>query len=374
MANVAKLLHTEVDPETFLVNLSPKDSVLRDARRKIREHLRKAFAAAGREHFGRVVQPRFFTQGSFAYKTLNEPAWPPKQQMDLDDGCYLPLSFVRGARPSQAAAMFFAFVDAALKELAKTEGWRHVEKPTCCRLVIGDDAHVDVPLYAIPDDEFLQLAAKVESLHAAAKRKIDDWADLPSDAVLLAHREEDWIESDPRLIHAWFTDAVEKVFGERLRRDCRYMKGWRDYHELDRYGVTSILLMATVWYAYEVIRGPFLPDREDERLLAVVKQLPRYLRSSVPNPACKSEDLNRIPEEHRETVAKKVEELASRLEDVVKDCRDAREAVAAMTKLYGPRMPDRPDLVTVAVSVVGKVLAQPKKVTPAPEVGRSQSG
>jgi len=34
-----------------------------------------------------VTQPRFFTQGSWAYKTLNAPAQNP-QQADLDDGAY----------------------------------------------------------------------------------------------------------------------------------------------------------------------------------------------------------------------------------------------------------------------------------------------
>ncbi|MDF1600926.1 CBASS cGAMP synthase [Mesorhizobium sp. YIM 152430] len=374
MANVSKLLYTTVDPETYLVNLTPRDRFLREAKKTIRDHLRKAFAAGSEQAFGRMVRPRFFTQGSFAYKTLNDPAWPPHQQMDLDDGCYLPLSFVQGTRPSQAATMFFEFVDTALKDMAEEMGWDHVEKPTCSRLVISSDAHIDVPLYAIPDAQFQLLEVHdALSTRTAIKKSLDDWSDLPSDAVLLAHRDEDWVESDPRLIHRWFTDAV-RLYGERLRRDARFIKGWRDHFELDQYRVTSILLMACIWQAYEEIRGLYLPEREDERLLAVAERLSGYLRTAVPNPACKSEDLNRIAGHHREMVARKMEKLASQLEEIVKRCDNEAEAVAQMRAAFGLRVPNRPDLVSIPATLAGKITAQSKKAVPAPEVGRSVSG
>ena len=373
MANVAKLFHTTVDPENYLANLTPDDAILRAARKDIRDHLRGAFVTASAEFFGRKITPRFFTQGSFAYKTLNGPAWPPGQQMDLDDGCYLPLSFVRGTRPSQAAELFFRFVDTALKQLAARRGWTHVPKDTCVRLVISSTAHVDVPLYAIPDIEFVALSAKAEASMDAARSKVDSWGELPSDAVLLAHRVEDWIESDPRKIHNWFTDAVD-LFGERLRRDSRFMKGWRDFKELDRYQVTSILLMACVWHAYEEIRHAFLPDREDERLLRVLEKLPKYLGGPVPNPASKSEDLNRIPVADRRKVIDEVLSLTADMREAVKNCEDPYRAIELLRSNFGMRIPMRPDLVSLAAPAVAKVMAEPKRVTPAPEVGRSRSG
>jgi len=375
MANVAKLLYSTVE-ECFLDNLEPDASPLKAARTKIRDHLRNEFAARSREVFGRVVTPKFFTQGSCAYKTLNDPAWPPQQQKDMDDGCYLPLSFVRGARPSQAAQLFFDFVDAALQDLAAQEGWTHVDdKDTCVRLEISSDSHVDVPLYAIPDAEFARLrdSAIAAQMEVTKRAKPDTWEALPSDAVLLAHRKEDWIESDPRKIHAWFIDAVD-LFKERLRRDCRYMKAWRDHHGLDRYKVTSILLMACVYNAYELIRGPFLSDREDERFLQVVERIPKMLRGPVANPSEPGEDLNRIPEKYRETVAKAAEQLANQMRQVVKHCANEQEAVDAMIDLLGERVPDRADLVSVAAAAVATVAATPKRQVEAPTVGRSSSG
>ncbi|HEV2516046.1 MAG TPA: CBASS cGAMP synthase [Devosia sp.] len=375
MANVAKLLYSTVE-ECFLDNLEPDASPLKAARTKIRDHLRTEFAFLSKEIFGRIIAPKFFTQGSCAYKTLNEPAWPPEQQKDMDDGCYLPLSFVRGARPSQAAALFFEFVDNALRDLARREGWTHVgDKDTCVRLEIGVDSHVDVPLYAIPDAEFARLRDTViaAQMEVNERARPDTWEALPSDAVLLAHRQEDWIESDPRKIHGWFLDAVE-LYSERLRRDCRYMKAWRDHHALDRYKVSSILLMACVFYAYEAIRGPFLPDREDERFLQVVERIPRMLSGKVENPSERDEDLNRIPVKHRETVARAVEKLASEMRQIVKHCTDEREAVDAMIAVLGKRVPDRTDLVSVTASAVAAVSATPKRQVEAPMVGRSSSG
>jgi len=390
MANASKLLHTTIDPENYLANLQPDDSGLREARNNIRAHLREAFEASSVALFGRPIRPRFFVQGSFAYKTLNDPAHPPVQQMDLDDGCYLPLSFVRGTRPSTAAEKFFEFVDAALDELAKRESWGRESKPTCCRVVIAHDSHVDIPLYAIPDDQFRLLedrrsrAAKASADSAEMK---DSWNDLPSDEVLLAHRNEGWKESDPRKIHNWFTDAVENLYGERLRRDSRYLKAWRDYQRLERLKVSSILLMACVWHAYGEIGGRELPPREDERLLRVVELMPGFLRGTVQNPACTEEDLNRIPEESRDEVADAFEGLAAVLRTVVDNSEDAREAVRLLRRAFGARVPDRPDLVSivptattdlaspaVVQAAAAAVAAQPKRVVAAPNVGRSRSG
>lgn len=390
MANTSKLLHTTTDPENYLANLEPEDSRIREARKKIRAHLREVFEASSLALFGRPVRPRFFTQGSFAYKTLNNPAHPPGQQMDLDDGCYLPLSFLRGTRPSAATEEFFEFVDAALDDLAECEGWGRESKPTCCRVVIAHDSHIDIPLYAIPDDQFRLLEdrrsrAAIDSARFAQKK--DSWDDLPSDEVLLAHRVEGWKESDPRKIHKWFTDAVENLYGERLRRDSRYLKAWRDHERLDRMKVSSIFLMACAWQAYGEIGGRKLPAREDERLMRVVELVPGYVRSIVPNPACLEEDLNRIPEESREEVAAAFADLAALLRTVVDGCEDACEAVRFLRRAFGERVPDRPDLVSVsptattglaAPAVVraaaATMAAQTKKVVAAPNVGRSRSG
>ncbi len=375
MADVSKLLHTTTVDETFLVNLEADQSLIRAARRKIRDRLREAFSRSSATTFGVEVRCRFFTQGSGSYRTLNDPAWPPRQQKDLDDGCYLPLSFLKGEKPSKAANLFFAFVDTVLKALAREEGWRHVPKPTCVRLVVAQDAHVDVPLYAIPDAEFrlLEARAALDSLHLARKAVPDTWERLPDDAVLLAHRENGWVRSDPRAISAWFIDAV-KLYGERLRRDCRFLKAWRDHHQLDQANLTSIFIMACVWTAYEHIGGPFLPSREDERLLRIVDRMPAMIRGPMTIPACGTEDLNRIAEDERAWVARRVEGLRGELREIVERCSDPRRAVDILQASFGPRIPDKPELVEIKVAASLAVASYAPKVVAAPEVGRSRSG
>lgn len=161
MANVSKVLHAPGEAPCFLKNLNIADTdraSLMEAREKVRDCLRKKFAALTKQELGVTVHPRFFTQGSFAYRTINDPCWTPPQQMDLDDGAYLPMTFIQGVRrPSVAAAAFFKVVDATLEKLATEEGWQFVKKPTCSRLVISSNSHIDVPLYAIPDAEFEKL-------------------------------------------------------------------------------------------------------------------------------------------------------------------------------------------------------------------------
>ena len=92
--------------------------------------------------------------------------------------------------------------------------WRFETKPTCARLVIAINAHIDVPLYAIPDDEFETLEkaaiARADSTGMTLdEARVVSWSELPRDKVLLAHREDDWKVSDPREIADWFKDAVD---------------------------------------------------------------------------------------------------------------------------------------------------------------------
>jgi hypothetical protein len=381
MASVAKLLHAHGDAPSFLKNLQLTDddhSELKAARAKIRRCLRSEFAEISKAELGVAVQPRFFTQGSYAYKTINEPAWTPPQQMDLDDGAYLPMTFVQGEKPSVAAAAFFTVVDRALLELAKVEGWKFVKKPTCARLIVSKDAHIDVPLYAIPDAEFklLEKAAQARTFDGAFDARadsIDRWDALPPDCVLLAHREEGWKASDPRKIHDWFVDAVV-VHGERLRRVCRYLKAWRDHNRPALDGVSSILLMVCAWEAFEDLGRPNVPERDDKALLRVAERLPRLLAGPVCNPTDLDEKIcARLDDGDRRVAIKMAGELQATLTAIVEKCFDPKEAVRQLNGLFGDRIPDRIDLVDVTKAAHAEVRSHPARIAAAPEVGKSKS-
>ena len=301
-----------------------------------------------------IPTPRFFTQGSWAYKTLNCPAKKP-QQADVDDGCYLPLSFLtQTRRPSIAATVFFTVAQKALEPLIKERGWQLVtDKPTCIRIVISAAAHIDVPLYAIPDTEFATLSARALALdgvyanfsEAIAKAERDAWTALPSDGVLLAHREEDWMESDPRPVKQWFLSKVDE-HGEQLRRVVRYLKAHRDWRWTSG-GPASILLMAAAVPLFEK------HDRRDDlALLKVVKGLPPVLRKGVNNPVDDSESLTdrlRKASEERDLVeeaALAFERLGSLLEGALA-ASNAAQACEWMRQAFGPRFPNCPERVKV---------------------------
>lgn len=387
MANVEKLLHGAqegVDLLSKLELLTTEQSKLKNAKKKIRDHLRAVIASETKRLLKKQIIPRFFTQGSEAYKLLNRRAWMPPQQMDVDDGLYLPMTFIKGNGPAEAAKIYFAIVDAALRELIKREKWKGFEeKDTCARVIIDDCLHVDVPLYAIPDDQFSRLtkAAMDQAIAdsedtidfmSSRKMRIDRWDQVDSDKVLLAHRKDNWKPSDPRKIHDWFLNAVD-FYGELLRRECRYLKAWRDHHLLEH--VSSIILMACAFETFEEIGNLRLPRRDDLALLEIASRLSGMFAGQIVNPADPEEVLGTswTPEQRQQAI-KAANEMHEQLNDAINHCYHADVAVTRLKTIFGERIPNRPDLVKVHSAAAATVLATPAIITPAPAVGRSTSG
>ncbi len=378
MQNLNSLFFSTVDNDTLLKNIelhpARKDS-LAESKTMIRAWLRERLpiTLAADDDVKAAVKPRFFTQGSWAYKTLNAPA-KMLQQADIDDGAYLPLSFLQETpRPSIASRVFFRAVEETLKPLIEERGWSlDTSKPTCVRILIADDAHEDIPLYAIPDHEFAKLteALKAHSYMSLdeilAKAERDAWTALPTDSVLLAHRDDDWIRSDPRLIKEWFLKAVE-VHGEQLRRVVRYLKAHRDW-QWDSGGPASILLMAAAVECFEVRN-----NRDDLALLEVTQQLPGILRRGVCNPVDQDESFtNRLGEEGVEDACKKLHDLTRYLQAATQ-ATDPRQACIWMQQMFGERFPMQPSRVK-NVSVAETVRAAPAAFVATPLVGRSKAG
>lgn len=379
MLNLSPLFFTTLDDETCMhdeLDLTPEQRAqIACARNDVRSCLRtgvpRVLRASG--YTDDVPQPRFFTQGSWAYKTLNSPAQRP-QQADVDDGCYLPMSFVsQTKRPSTAATVFFAAVEEALKPLVEEKRWSLVtDKPTCIRIIIAEYAHIDIPLYAIPDEEFAVLKASMEQRgfdsisEAVNMAEQDIWTALPADKVLLAHRECDWMSSDPRPVKEWFLAEVAAK-GEQFRRVVRYLKAFRDWRWPSG-GPASILLMAAAAPLFEK-----RDRRDDLALLDVVSALPARLRGEVNNPVEESESLTeRLGQAGVEDAAKAFEEF----EKVLRGATDAgspSQACIWMRGEFGPRFPNEPNRVKV-ISVAATIAAAPAAAGPSELVGRTKAG
>ncbi|MBL1376468.1 CBASS cGAMP synthase [Zobellella iuensis] len=379
MLNLSPLFFTTLDDESCLhddLELTPEQrALIASARTDVRDCLRTGIPRVLREngYTEGVPQPRFFTQGSWAYKTLNSPAQPP-QQADVDDGCYLPMSFVsQTKRPSTAATVFFTAAEEALKPLVKEKRWTLVtDKPTCIRIVIAAYAHIDIPLYAIPDEEFAVLKASMERrgydslLEAVNMAEQDTWTALPADKVLLAHRECDWMLSDPRPVKEWFLAEVAAK-GEQFRRVVRYLKAFRDWRWSSG-GPSSILLMAAAAPLFEK-----RDRRDDLALLDVVAALPARLREGVNNPVEESESLTeRLGQAGVEDAAKAFEEFEKVLRGAT-GTGSPSQACIWMQGEFGSRFPNEPDRVK-AVSVAATIAAAPATAGPSELVGRTKAG
>lgn len=371
MLNVSKLFRNSQD-DCYLNNLDLQDhekEKLQEARLEIRNTLRKELPKILKEMVGQDFEPpRFFTQGSWAYKTLNAPA-QASQQADLDDGCYLPLSYIQEIKkPSTATKIFFAAVEKTLKPLADEKGWTLVtNKPTCTRLEINASAHIDIPLYAIPDEEFETLTKAVAmTMDMMEARGYQSWDDLPTTKVLLAHRDLDWIDSDPRPVKEWFNEQCD-LKGEQLRHIVRYLKGYRD-HTWESGGPSSILLMSAAAPLFKKYDG-----RDDLALEEVLRGLPKKFRDGVKNPVNDAESLtDRLDPDELTNFANQYEDLNTKLSAALA-ASDNKSVCNWLRKEFGVRLPDRPDL--VSITTPDETIKQsPAIITATPLVGRTEAG
>jgi len=267
----------------FLGNLTLKKEQIQyitSARIKILEWLRKGISEKIKEREKISVEPRFMSQGSAVYKTRNKPCYVPPQQIDHDLGCYLPLSIAKefSELPKIASKVFFSVVDDLLKELVSKERWIDIDttKKTCSRVIVNHEIHIDIPLYAIPDTDFFTIRERIdkslanENFVSMESRRIASWKEVNLKKVLLAHRELNWKESDPRKLNDYFKNAFEHK-GEQLRRISRYLKAWRDYQWKES-GPSSIYLMilADLLFDAEI-------EKDDIALLNILQGISRRL-------------------------------------------------------------------------------------------------
>ncbi|PVM85123.1 CBASS cGAMP synthase [Caulobacter radicis] len=367
MAINAHRAFTSSSTNNYLAGLTverDREDELRAARDDAREAVRNAlrtitspylFESATVEQS--ALRPKFRMQGSFAYRTLNDPSQAP-QEIDLDDGMFVPVSFLTGsegnARPGIISDRYFEAVEAALAPLCDARGWElETDLPSCVRIRLNDGAHVDMALYAIPDEEFAILVEKAapegmanDSLRAAADSiefSEQVYRDLDPDQIMLAHREEGWKPSDPRKLDEWFQEGL-KAHGEQFRRVCRYLKGWRD-HTWSSCRLASIALMACARASFDADKS-IADNRDDLRMLDVSQRLPEQLKTRIRNPVVEGQFLDeKWDKPARDDFVQKAQDLAGRLEDALLGSDSKQAAVNALIGAFGPRVPNDVSLI-----------------------------
>jgi hypothetical protein len=236
------------------------------------------------------LKPRFWTQGSFQYDTLNLPYTSPPQEMDIDDGVYLPISLFEG-QPVIAHELLLLLVDLSLKSLvAEHSGWLFETKRTCSRIKIPEaNTHIDVPMYAIPEKQFLE---KEEAILKAFNRKTYDSLELVLESdnyaidpkcVNLALRSdsEKWTNSDPKIVEDWFKESCKRI-GSHLKKTCRFIKSWRDAQWKNGGGPSSISLMAAIVDILD--KYPHDETNFGETMKLIANKLPSTFNAGVESP------------------------------------------------------------------------------------------
>jgi hypothetical protein len=357
----------------YLSNLTvaqATETTLRDARDEIRDAIRVGLRDWDKSVAKSVLfedalanvpppslRPKFRMQGSFSYRTCNLPAKSPPQEIDLDDGLFLPVSFLTGNGahyPVVVSQGLFLAVEKILDRLCASKGWKlDKSKNSCVRVRLGDGAHIDLALYAMPDAAYAELLEKAarsrgrlvaDQLSEAREFADEFYRELPGDQIMLAHRKEGWKPSDPRKLEDWFREAVKR-HSEQLRRVSRYFKGWRDY-QWDICQLASIALMSAVVTAYDEAEDAVPEDRDDLAILMVAERLPQILSGLIANPVVDGQRLDEgwAPEQRAGFVTA-AEALLQCIQGALTGTDDAEAAIDSLIEVFGPRIPDDTDLV-----------------------------
>lgn len=401
--NLHKLMASEEGYLERIAVLPDDRNELAQAREQIRDALREAFrhwdrhltrvellgsTLASTDAQPRLPVPRFLIQGSFAYHTVNDCQDPPQQQIDQDDGVFLPQSFAFDggrARPMIAAQAYFKLVERALAPLCEANGWTlnpgEEPKNSCVRVELNHRLHIDLPLYAIMDTAFEQLVESVASARFAKSAEIRDSRELDLEIyrllstaeIILAHRKSGWIESDPRRLETWFDHAV-KLHGQVVRELSRCFKGMRDAR-FDE-GLTSISIMAAVVRAVERLNDVD-PQRLDVALARTAREIARDLDRPIENPVfpgqadkflCKDWDA-----EYRERVRRLFIDVADRMDAAIDRTFHKTLALGHATAAFGERVPNDETLISIG-GASAAVRRTPADVQPKPTVPRTKSG
>ncbi len=392
MLNLHSLFLNGNNPDAFDKAISPSEEQRKElvrAKNKIRDHLREGIRRASTTVLGmeKQVEPKFRTQGSWSYKTCIQGAQLPPQEMDWDFGVYLPVTVWDVSAPPRAMAkLYFAFVEESLEGLCRSEGWELQKgNSRCVRVKIASWAHIDLPLYAAPEEKFRKVKESAVFDHALSKNYLresvsasleeyselgempeDFWAEMED--IHLAMRNGDWVKSDPEQVSKWFNDRVAE-HGDQLRRVCRYLKAWRDYHWAEK-GPSSVLLMIMASKRFERV-----PNRDDIALERAAEAVEELVRGEVREVGidCCAENFNRLDDGGRQLASQRAGDLRSTLRRArALQVAMRQEAVLRVQGQLGQRIPNDPEL--VVADGAGEVRSAEARVVVPPVVGATHAG
>ncbi len=283
------------------------------------------------------IKPKFMTQGSFVYNTINTPENPPVQQMDLDDGIYFPLQYIEkesNGNFSQAAQTIRNIVYRCVNDLCISMNWTLEKKSKCLRITLNKSSHIDLPVYSAPEKEMKKITETslnsimfMDSIDKFfAYEKLDD--------ILLA-TDDGWLKSDPRVIQQWVRGNKQK-HGRNFIHYSRYIKNWRDCQWEESSELSSIMIMAGISqamseYSYSKNNNTALD------LSSIVGMIKMYLDANgvgIPSPDNQSKMDSKLS--NRNEIIERLNKLAINLNESVNTGNSL-----FLTQSFGSRFPSR---------------------------------
>lgn len=374
---------------------------LASARDTIRQHLRASFATlriadnqnalliektrtalAGQRAF---LAPKFHMQGSFVYNTHTDAIQHPPQEIDMDDGMFLPVRFFMqdSETPVVDCNLYIDNVKTSLEKLAtKKTGWWVEEKACCLRMHINKRLHVDIPLYAIRDEKYDGLVEalnkafstfSLDSLREQVELDRNIYTDLNTEDMRLATRDG-WIKSDPRKLEEWFKGKI-RVHGEALRTITRVFKGYRDYIWTDS-SLSSICIMAAVVKAYDE-NPEFSSLRLGAAIESVSNALVQILASPIENPVYPGDQKTCLCNGWSSTERQSIRKAFQNLGDAIDRAATVSDPAYALQRIrgeFGDRMSNDVALLELTTEGIAAYEAAAAQNTPPPVVTSHTSG
>jgi Second Messenger Oligonucleotide or Dinucleotide Synthetase domain len=183
------------------LNNSKRDSLI-VSRKSLRKKIRKYF----KENKDKEIKPKFKGQGSFILDTIVEPIpyitkidGEDKTMLyyDVDDGIY----FIGDKSERKSVQTYHNWIIEAIDGHTSTPP---IDKNTCVRVIFADGHNIDLPIYFKEEEKSPELA----------------------------HKAEDWINSDPKSFQDWFEGEANGK--PQLIKIVRYLKAWCNYRETQR--------------------------------------------------------------------------------------------------------------------------------------------
>ena len=170
---------------------------LKGNRKALRDRIRNYF----KNNLEDEIQPKFYSQGSFAVGTILNPIVDDDglAAYDLDDGVY----FIGESENDKHEIQWYH--DKIYAAVDGHTDQKPNDKNACVRVNYADGHHIDLPIYfKVDGDEHPQLA----------------------------HKKKPWTKQDAQEFNKWFEEQCSNK--RYLREIVRFLKAWRDWMKDDK--------------------------------------------------------------------------------------------------------------------------------------------